>query len=296
MCYYDRDVLFVINILCPPQGDGQLTTEEIQDFVDNHEQGKFVRQIMEKIHAKTAADLVKIFDTDGDGQVSRDEFLIAAKEPNLEDLYSSIDVDGDGQVTVEELQRFLDTAPNAWRVKEIMNKCEVETVADFVRLMDEDGDGQLSRSEFRNLARNPRTQAMFQDASAAAVPEETEEQIAEDTPVAAVEAGEIATASASSPASVFSPPPVDRPEASLNFPVRTEEVRVSDLLAGKAVTFDQMVKDYKTSGFPMNKRQLEEHWNMLKLEVGLGGCWFFFVDLVGRERRDKTLIYSIIFR
>ena len=151
-----------------------------------------------------------------------------------------------------------------------MSKCEAATAADFVRLMDVDGDGMLSRAEFRNLARNPKTQEMFDEEAAAAaaaeaaIAEEEEKQRLkeESTPQSSKQLASMAQI-------------VDRPEQSLNFPVRIEEFRISDLLGGKAVTYEQMVQEYKTNGYPMNKRQLEEHWKMLKLEVRYYDFLFF---------------------
>lgn len=43
------------------------------------------------------------------------------------------------------------------------------------------------------------------------------------------------------------------------------EIRVSDLLGQKPVTYEEMVEEYKLHKFPMSKDQLEQHWAGLKL-------------------------------
>ncbi|MFG2981741.1 EF-hand domain-containing protein [Streptomyces sp. NPDC048258] len=89
-------------------------------------------------------------DADGDGRISREEFhqAMAASYgnrtqlqdrlvPALESSFAAIDADNDGVATVEQLEAYL----SAWGL-------EAEQARTARGLLDEDGDGRITRQEF----------------------------------------------------------------------------------------------------------------------------------------------------
>ena len=84
------------------------------------------------------ADMIPEFaelDTNGDGQLSRDEFGARGQA-----WFASADADGDGMLTAEELHT---------KFAEAIEKAIASRTAKAVEWLDDDGDGMLSVEEFQ---------------------------------------------------------------------------------------------------------------------------------------------------
>jgi hypothetical protein len=106
-------------------GDGVLSAEE-QAAMDAH--------IQELSEQKQQDELARL-DTNGDGEISKDEY-IADEEDWWADATERFDADGDGELNIDETER----AWEAW--------VEYETVMDFLRRYDQDGNGSMGPSDY----------------------------------------------------------------------------------------------------------------------------------------------------
>ena len=87
-------------------------------------------------------DIIKNIDADGDGQISYEEFLVAALDRKLLEHQKNIwwafckyDLDGDGRITAEEMRAVLGTETR-------------ESVEAMISEFDVNGDGFIDYSEF----------------------------------------------------------------------------------------------------------------------------------------------------
>lgn len=81
--------------------------------------------------------MLQRFDQDGDGKISQDEW------PGREQMFARLDPDGDGFINAEEVQAVQQQQPaQAERPNLILT---------LIRIMDENGDGQVSEAEWANF-------------------------------------------------------------------------------------------------------------------------------------------------
>ncbi len=106
-------------------------------------------------------DVFRMLDVDGDGVISREEYLarpdraavklgrevsdplVAAARSLHARVYSAMDADGDGKVTFDEYA--------AWAGAETFDDVCREALGSLFDLADTDGDGMLTRTEFARL-------------------------------------------------------------------------------------------------------------------------------------------------
>ncbi|MEU4799271.1 EF-hand domain-containing protein [Streptomyces sp. NPDC023327] len=106
-------------------------------------------------------DVFRMLDVDGDGVISREEYLarperaalslgrdlndplVAVARSTHERVYSAMDADGDGRVTFEEYA--------TWAGAETFDEVCREALGSLFDLADTDADGRLSRAEFARL-------------------------------------------------------------------------------------------------------------------------------------------------
>ncbi|MGI5819299.1 MAG: EF-hand domain-containing protein [Armatimonadota bacterium] len=87
--------------------------------------------------------LLENADADGDGNISRDEW------PGRAEMFDRLDRDGDGLLTGAELT--LQPAGGAEQAPAVERQQRLDAAATFIRLMDSDGDGQVSEEEWGNF-------------------------------------------------------------------------------------------------------------------------------------------------
>lgn len=116
---------------------GELDLKELKFFMDKN-----------NLEPQFANLAVKLFDKDGNGQISFDEFIEFTKalgklekDPNVlqKMLFSTLDKDGSGDLDVKEIHSFF----NYFSPEPITE----EDVENIVANLDEDGDGKLSFNE-----------------------------------------------------------------------------------------------------------------------------------------------------
>lgn len=117
--------------------------------------------------AATRVQLLKQFDKDGDGRLSKEERaeamrLLREKTADLEDLrqkhaegiIKKFDKDGDGKLGIEEVMAFLDEQRKMFedfRSQRLPRDIERNIPKDVLAKFDKDGDGKLSREERREM-------------------------------------------------------------------------------------------------------------------------------------------------
>jgi Ca2+-binding EF-hand superfamily protein len=99
--------------------------------------------------ASPAADLFGKIDTNGDGNLSSDEFSsfvqsLGGSSEDASQLYSAIDSNGDGSVSEEELAKILPPPPPP--------PPEEQAAVEMIQSIDTDGDSTLSQSELDAFA------------------------------------------------------------------------------------------------------------------------------------------------
>ena len=98
--------------------------------------------------------VISVFDANGDGVISFDEFIATISDPPNEfrqqyimRAYNKLDVNGDGKITIEDLkQRY-----NCSKHHDVLSgkKTEDEVLGQFMSLWDtQEKDGIVSKSEF----------------------------------------------------------------------------------------------------------------------------------------------------
>lgn len=124
---------------------------------DNYVTHDDIKKMLSKIGLKhdlnASKNIIKVLDIDGDGQISRDEFLqwyadILHDEENdtnngrAKFLFGMFDIDGDGYITLEEFKEGLDALDVGFTVDEI---------GEIVQEIDHEGNGVVSVDEFEYL-------------------------------------------------------------------------------------------------------------------------------------------------
>jgi len=120
-------------------GDGKISPTELQNCL---------RIIGEDLSAEDAEAVVKLIDSDGDGQLCFDEFIELAKPEEeseeekrryLLEAFTVFEMDGEGCITPESLKRALDLLGRPRSVEECM---------EMIRRYDINGDGVICFDEF----------------------------------------------------------------------------------------------------------------------------------------------------
>lgn len=96
-------------------------------------------------------EILVTMDANGDGKIDFPEFVAAAydrqkllNKKNIKIAFAMFDIDGDGFISKEEFQQVLGTVnPNSDALKEML-----EQWTQVLKDVDTDGDGQLSIDEF----------------------------------------------------------------------------------------------------------------------------------------------------
>ncbi|XP_064648187.1 calmodulin-like [Lineus longissimus] len=93
-----------------------------------------------------AQDVMRLADTDGDGHISKDEFLQALfgcpRDQTYGYMFRCFDTDGDGRVDAHELLRALG---------EMENEQTLKAANHLIADLDKDGDGLIDQEEFVQL-------------------------------------------------------------------------------------------------------------------------------------------------
>ncbi|VDL80533.1 unnamed protein product [Schistocephalus solidus] len=122
-------------------GDGLLSMDEINYCLKTS-----------NLPSKKAKEFLSLFDSDGDGTVTLEEYerALGLKEipqttvADWEATFRELDVDNSGELTVEEVYEG---------VKKLGVICSMSDIKDLIASVDSDGDGSLNMQEFVTLMR-----------------------------------------------------------------------------------------------------------------------------------------------
>jgi Ca2+-binding EF-hand superfamily protein len=141
-------------------GDGKVSRDEFLglaaqfDRLDADKDGFVTREEFAKFAAAYAPaallDRFQSMDKDGDGKVTAAEF------DGPEPLFARLDADKDGSITRDEIGRLAPAAPPAAAAKpkdaaKGKAAAKAAQLVERVKGMDKDGDGRVTRDEFRGL-------------------------------------------------------------------------------------------------------------------------------------------------
>ena len=100
-------------------------------------------------------NMINSIDLDGNGVIDYNEFLTCAmnkdkilKNENLEICFKAFDSDNSGKISLDEISAIFSNGD-----KEKMNKEEIEALKKMIGDADENGDGEISFKEFKDLMR-----------------------------------------------------------------------------------------------------------------------------------------------
>mmetsp|Transcript_3327 Transcript_3327/g.4673 ORF Transcript_3327/g.4673 Transcript_3327/m.4673 type:complete len:383 (-) Transcript_3327:269-1417(-) len=121
--------------------------------IDSHELRRLMISLGKTMDEFEAKEMLTMLDIDGDGQVSKEEFLLwhikqlqhkeeLTPEQVADSLFSTFDDDDSGSITVGEFNKVL---------SQFQVGLEVDDIAELARELDIDGDGTISKEEFTNL-------------------------------------------------------------------------------------------------------------------------------------------------
>jgi Ca2+-binding EF-hand superfamily protein len=126
-------------------GDGNLSHNELKRYVAAKDEAARL-----KLGIGKWQDFLKSVDADGDGKVSRLEFVVYfTRVVDLEpercfgELFDAIDVSGDGSLAYGELRDY-----QWYKNPRIFALLGVSDFSAMVKKMDTDGDGKVGREEF----------------------------------------------------------------------------------------------------------------------------------------------------
>jgi calcium-dependent protein kinase len=125
-------------------GDGVLSKEEI---VNGY------KKAYGTVDENEIDNMMKSVDTDGNGVIDYNEFLACAvnrdkimSKENLELAFKAFDTDGSGKISVDELMDIFCKGDKSHANKQVFEK--------MVKDADENGDGEISFSEFKTIMTN----------------------------------------------------------------------------------------------------------------------------------------------
>eukprot|EP00092_Neocalanus_flemingeri_P083755 GFUD01105134.1.p1 GENE.GFUD01105134.1~~GFUD01105134.1.p1 ORF type:complete len:184 (+),score=68.05 GFUD01105134.1:69-620(+) len=134
----------------------KLVKQQCESFLVEHPSGninksdfkKFVKMALPNLNMKKMeANIFRMYDTNQDGNVSMEEFLIVfhvfsngSAEENLQRIFRIFDVDNNGVISKNELKKL---------VKDMSSQCGDDVLTDSTFLeMDKDKDGSITSEEF----------------------------------------------------------------------------------------------------------------------------------------------------
>ena len=110
---------------------------------------------MEYEHNEFLSQIFDLFDTDNDGKISFEEFLIGniilkSKDPNisLENLFKIIDIDKNGVLDAKEIEKIFQAARPVFEYDYTTTPYE-DTVA-LMKKLDMKKNGKISKDDFMN--------------------------------------------------------------------------------------------------------------------------------------------------
>ena len=127
-------------------GDGVLSRDEI---IDGY------RKTYGTVDENEIDNMIKSIDLDGNGVIDYNEFLTCAmnkekilKNENLEICFKAFDSDNSGKISLDEISAIFNNGN-----KDNKDKEELEALKKMIKEADENGDGEISFKEFKDLMR-----------------------------------------------------------------------------------------------------------------------------------------------
>ena len=112
---------------------------------------KKVNEYEDNERMKGIQDMFKLFDKNGNGQISADEInslmMAIGRNPNSEEIqkfFSEVDKDDNGEVELKELMTFIEKEEKVPRTKQ-------EEIMDAFRVFDLDNNGYITYDEFKTI-------------------------------------------------------------------------------------------------------------------------------------------------
>ena len=127
-------------------GDGVLSKDEI---VEGY------KKTYGTVDENEIDNMIKSIDLDGNGFIDYNEFLTCAmnkdkilKNENLELCFKAFDTDNSGKISLDEISAIFNNGN-----KDKKNQEELEALKKMIKEADENGDGEISFKEFKDLMR-----------------------------------------------------------------------------------------------------------------------------------------------
>ena len=130
-------------------GDGRLSKDEIQKG--------FAQYFGRSLNDKEVDDMFEKVDADGSGEIDYSEFVVATmNEKNLlsnnklQTAFKMFDKDGGGSISTDEIKQVLSFGQNL----------DEKVIADVIKQVDANGDGEISFEEFAEMMKSVQWGAM----------------------------------------------------------------------------------------------------------------------------------------